>query len=125
MNKKLNFQNIIQETLDLYPEYKANEHYENNDQELQFSFFFGFTNYVIEKIKKLDKPEDNQEIKEYFDLFNSIIESDDEKLSNMGVTEIIETLVQEKESKKAAEKLLREKGRGYMVEVLKHTGISE
>jgi hypothetical protein len=123
MHQNLAYKNIITKTLELFPEYKNSEHYTNNDQELQYSFFFGFTNYVIEKILNSQNPENDPEIKKYFDLFNQIIESTDNKLSELGAVEILETLVQDKKSKIITEKMLNDEGKKQLIHVLKYTGV--
>ncbi len=122
MGKKLSFENIIYETLSQFPEYKQTEHYEHTDHILQYSFFFGFTSYIMDKINGAEVPESDPEVKRAFELFNTMIESEDENLSTLGVVEVLETLVQEKKSKQVAEKLLRDAGQKYLQEVLKFTG---
>jgi len=125
MNETLTFDNVIQETLALFPEYIQTDHYKHNDPDLVFSFFFGFTSYVMETINTASEPESDPLIVQAFQLFNGMIESADSKLSNLGVVEVIETLVQEKKSKHIAQKLLRHAGQKYLQEVLKFTGVKD
>lgn len=122
MNNNLTYENIVKKTVEMFPEYKGTDDYENNDQDLQYSFFSGFTNYVKKKISETSEPENDELIKKYFDLFNEIIESNDHKLSELGVVEIIESLVQEKRSKEVTEKLFSEKSKNHLSKVLKYTG---
>jgi hypothetical protein len=121
----LKYENIIQETLRLFPEYVKTTHYEDNDQELAYSFFSGFCNYVLELAKKDDEPASNEKIKLAFKLFNEMIESDDSSLSNLAVVEVIESLVQEKVTKKLCERLLSSEGQKWLKEVLKYTGVKD
>jgi hypothetical protein len=125
MDDRLTFLNIVEKVLELYPEYKATEYYKHHDQGLQYSFFGGFTTYVVEKIKTASDPMNSPEIKGYFDLFNNMLASGDEKLSELAVIEVIEDLVQEKSSKHVAAALLNEAGKKDMTEVLKYTGVSD
>ena len=125
MKEELNYQNIIQETLARFPEYLRTHHYKDNDPEIPFSFFYGFTQYIMEKINDSKLPEGDEKIINAFRLFNEMIESNDEKVSTLGVTEVLENLVQEEKSKNIASKLLRETGQGFLSQVLEFTGVEE
>lgn len=122
--EKLSFKNIIKETLNRFPEYKNTHYYTDNDQELEYSFFYGFTDYVNHIISKSANPK-NTKIKQAFDLFNEMVSSKDEQLSTLVVTEVFPNLVQTKESKDMALKLLNQEGRKYLTEVLKSTGVDD
>jgi hypothetical protein len=118
----LDYKNIVSQTLQLFPEYTKTDYYENNDKELAYSFFFGFTEYIVNRIKNVDDPLADGLVKKGFDLFNKMVESSDEKLSNLGVVEVLETLVQDQRSKEVALRLLRPEGQKWLEEVLKYTG---
>lgn len=121
----LSFENVVKEILNKFPEYKDTECYENNDKELQYSFFFGFTEYVNQLIQKSSNPISEPEIKKAFDLFNEMVSSKEENLSTLVVVEVLENLVQNKKSKDVALHLLNEDGLKHIKEVLKFTGIEE
>lgn len=119
-SNQLNYKNIIFEVLKMFPNYIKTDHYKYNDQSLPYSFFYGFTNYIIELI---NTEKDDDQVKKAFELFNHMLSSEDDKLSTLAVVEVLENLVQEEKSKRKALILLSQEGRECMQEVLKYTGI--
>lgn len=118
----ITYENFIERVSELFPEYLQTEFYKNTDHQLNYIFFSDFMRYIINVINKSEDIEKNFEVKKSFDLINCMIEKKD-KLENLAVVEGIEWLVQEKKSKSVAEKLLSTKGKEWMKEVLKTTGI--
>lgn len=121
----MTYENIIKEALERFPEYKGTDFYKNNDPELQYSFFFGFTEYVNKLVEKSSNPLSDPGIKRAFDLFNEMVSSKEENLSTLAVVEVLETLVQNKKSKDVALKLLGKDGLKHIKEVLKFTGVKD
>jgi len=122
MDDKLNYKNIIKQTLTLFPEYRKTNHFKDNDQELQYSFIAGFVRHVIDRIKNDKDGENSMEIKKYFDFFNEILNSEDVDLVNLGTVEIIENLVQDKRIKSFSEQFLNQKAKKVLEQVLEYTG---
>lgn len=123
---RLTYYNVVRKTLDMFPEFQKTEHFEHNeDLELPYVIFFGFTSYILELLEIPSEPTAHQTIIKAFDLFNDMIESSEEKLSTLGVIGVLENLVQTKAGKQACQTRLRKEGLKGLIDVLKITGVRD
>lgn len=120
--QNITYENLIEKISEMFPEFLQTNFFRKDEAISQYSSFAGFIEYIVDSINKADKLTENDEVKKAFTLINYMINQGD-KLENLAVVEGIEGLVQEKKSKIVAEKLLNNKGKEHMIDVLKHTGI--
>lgn len=120
----ITYENFIKKVSEMFPKYLETDSFKYRDFNLPYAFFAGLMEFIVDLINKIEKPEENTEIKVAFDLINYMIDQGD-KLENLAVVEGIEGLLQEKKSKELAKNMLNEKGKYWLKEVYKYTGIRD
>lgn len=122
---KLAYENIVEETIKIFPEYKKTTYYHVDDLRLPSSFLFGFTRYLIDLMRDDKNSNSDTKINAAFELFKAMEWSKDSELNNLALSGVMDEMVKHDDIRERVFLLFGDKSKQHLLGCMTIVGIKD